>query len=914
MTYFNSEGSSSSETTTTTSGTTEVTAQNTIEGVGATTDTSVIISRMQQRRGLKQDLPQPLRPGEIGFTTDSQQLYIGADPEGAPSFVKTSVFESTPGSRVKTESIVNHQVFSFSLPFKKYAKGEFTGSAQSVSWFPTSKTITGGSETVFNSVITDADNVKSIITNGAFEATDLVVKKNGIQLTGNDTATYATLVSQDYIFESNTLANAAHTVTFRTVPQSAEEVTLSYYTSEAVNRSLSRDVVSVAQPSGSIYPGSSFKSFYSQYDVPAWDRFDPELIKYSDTTGTGFLGIEFKHISVRSFSTAPITTPNNLTLGVLYARRTSNTIVSGANIQGDPANSMTVTADVGLGESFANTGVYNHIVFDAAALGTGVSEGIWVDQQWLPVEDYAGGVVTANISLTGQAYRVGSYTGDGTSATITLADTRLYDGIKQNDELYVYGSHSGNVEGFTVTVSNDPSTAGTISGIASGSMTGTVSNVTFANYGPSGSGSNVQIVTVGHGLTNTNSDATAPGTPGIRVHASNNPSVLPADASNVTPIEFKATRLLTDENSFFVARDGAVTSNTSVTYVADQEFGNSSVFAYFDETLAIDLSSASSLTSAVALVDDAEKWPKLVITPDSTTTSGDVVFMQNAATDSVGQGFALREDPVTETLGVLQLEDRAYNLDDTRKAQLEKWFDDALQQNDLALYNTVGTATVYTTTGSDVTNIGGYTLPINEAFNEIVFDTREEAEAFNSIVNDLYFRQTNADIRGLVNIKTNLEIELREAVVSGDPTVTYTDTNEADIDETATNDPVPGLSFNVTEYDTYFIEYTMAEGSGVSATTGYNYARVGRMEILARPDSTFDGLAAGRVILLDTASDQLDEYTAGLVVDGELPPGTPALEFTSTITGSTAQINATNNTGLPLKMKYIVRRWNSLDS
>ena len=100
----------------------------------------------------------------------------------------------------------------------------------------------------------------------------------------------------------------------------------------------------------------------------------------------------------------------------------------------------------------------------------------------------------------------------------------------------------------------------------------------------------------------------------------------------------------------------------------------------------------------------------------------------------------------------------------------------------------------------------------------------------------------------------------------------------------------------------------------MSATTGYNYARVGRMEILGRPDSTFDGLAAGRVILLDTASDQLDDYTAGLVVDGELPPGTPALEFTSTITGSTAQINATNNTGLPLKMKYIVRRWNSLDS
>lgn len=37
----------------------------------------VIISRIQQRRGLKQELPQPLRPGEIGFATDSRQVYIG---------------------------------------------------------------------------------------------------------------------------------------------------------------------------------------------------------------------------------------------------------------------------------------------------------------------------------------------------------------------------------------------------------------------------------------------------------------------------------------------------------------------------------------------------------------------------------------------------------------------------------------------------------------------------------------------------------------------------------------------------------------------------------------------------------------------------------------------------------------------
>ena len=43
------------------------------------------ITRMQQRRGLKQDLPKPLRPGEIGFATDSRQIYIGADTKDAVS-------------------------------------------------------------------------------------------------------------------------------------------------------------------------------------------------------------------------------------------------------------------------------------------------------------------------------------------------------------------------------------------------------------------------------------------------------------------------------------------------------------------------------------------------------------------------------------------------------------------------------------------------------------------------------------------------------------------------------------------------------------------------------------------------------------------------------------------------------------
>ena len=37
------------------------------------------ITKMQQRRGLRRDLPLPLAPGEFGLATDSRELFIGND-------------------------------------------------------------------------------------------------------------------------------------------------------------------------------------------------------------------------------------------------------------------------------------------------------------------------------------------------------------------------------------------------------------------------------------------------------------------------------------------------------------------------------------------------------------------------------------------------------------------------------------------------------------------------------------------------------------------------------------------------------------------------------------------------------------------------------------------------------------------
>lgn len=49
-----------------------------------------IVAKLQNRRGRRADLPQPLEPGELGFCTDTGQLFIGGDPND-PAFPSTKL-------------------------------------------------------------------------------------------------------------------------------------------------------------------------------------------------------------------------------------------------------------------------------------------------------------------------------------------------------------------------------------------------------------------------------------------------------------------------------------------------------------------------------------------------------------------------------------------------------------------------------------------------------------------------------------------------------------------------------------------------------------------------------------------------------------------------------------------------------
>ena len=158
----------------------------------------VIISRIQNRRGLKQDLPQPLRPGELGFAVDSRQLYIGGDADhpNAAQYSNLSYFENTVNAREHGIAIANNNIIAFTVPFIKYSKGEFTGTNSTKEWFPTDArsiidpvdkpecTHMGYNKPVFSTVVTNpVESTVSVGTTGS--ATIFVTNTGGLDPTGN---------------------------------------------------------------------------------------------------------------------------------------------------------------------------------------------------------------------------------------------------------------------------------------------------------------------------------------------------------------------------------------------------------------------------------------------------------------------------------------------------------------------------------------------------------------------------------------------------------------------------------------------------------------------------------------------------------------------------------------------------------
>ena len=381
----------------------------------ATANNNVIISRIQNRRGLKQDLPQPLREGEIGFATDSKQVYIGGNLQGENA--NLSIFETTSGAETFTKSIANTRIIAFTVPHKKFPKNiSFDGISKTKLWNITDETYSGSGLNVFNENITQTptasvtanntgtsftlnssntyisagdvvtgdditgtvtvvsfnapnvvlssnqslttsnvltftpNNIKNILTNEQFKSSGITVVKNNKVLLGDDTNVEPSS-SKDYSFQTTSLGSNVHTLNFRVAPLQTDEVSINYYGNAAIIRALSNV--------STIYPGSSAQSFYDQYSIPSYRQLSNDYIRVSETSGKGFIGLEFKHLAVYEDG-ATISAPNSLSLGTLLASRTDLKSSSEVNVSQAGA---TVTVAVGSNNQFSNTGTNDHILF-----------------------------------------------------------------------------------------------------------------------------------------------------------------------------------------------------------------------------------------------------------------------------------------------------------------------------------------------------------------------------------------------------------------------------------------------------------------------------------------------------------------------------------------------------------------------
>ena len=285
----------------------------------ATSNNTVVVSRIQNRRGLKQDLPQPLRSGEIGLSTDSRQVFIGGGEINSTEN-KVLIFENTDNAKQIVDSIAGNQIISFTVPHRRFntSLDGLDGTAKAFTYTGQSDvSATDNSRDVFRSTV-GAGNVVSIESNAAFDADDLTVVKNGTVLVGNTTASIGNLTTEDYIFTSGTTLGNDHTITFKTVPLTSDDIGITYYGNSAIIRSLD----GASSSDQNIRPSyTGLTNFYNKNDVPTFLQIPTDLILVNATTGTGYIGLQHKHTAIISSSTANVSTMAGL--GNLSVSRTS---------------------------------------------------------------------------------------------------------------------------------------------------------------------------------------------------------------------------------------------------------------------------------------------------------------------------------------------------------------------------------------------------------------------------------------------------------------------------------------------------------------------------------------------------------------------------------------------------------------
>ena len=861
----------------------------------------VIISRIQQRRGLKQDLPQPLRPGEIGFATDSRQVYIGADTDDPTSnrYNKTVVFETTQNAQDTTISLANSQIIKFEVPHIRFPKGSntFDSVTKSVSWKAnTSSTYTISDETTMsrtvfgNNIVSNANAIiNQNISNKAFRADDVTVIIDGtVQIGDNDGTTANVNSAYDYNFITGNALSNNHNLYFRSAPANSQDVAVTYYSNT--------QVIHLLTANGIVTNGATTTGFYQNQGIEDWQKLNHDYILVNNETGTGWLGLETKHLDVVGglgsagvsnvsliSAGGVIAVKNPLDSDLLGGSASFNASTYAGVLSNATSNSTTITFNTGstvldlTASSNKASGDQAYIWIEGTSANSNTAIG-WLNQKLLPVSSANASTsftvdIPANSFVTGQT--VNNVTINGTNLIIDV--TGLGGNVQTGDTVAFNGSAE------LTSFYNVSATSSTTFTIADPGLSGNISaGITFINY--KANTGNVQVYSANHGFAN--GDV-------ITVSGSSN-------TSQIADTTYTISNSLI--NTFEITSTSTVTSNSggpSVSGNVSPEIPASIVtgdYMVVSPGTWIDLSAETTLNSAIQKINTDSEWLRLNLIPDST----DKTYVR-----SVDQREYLLFNDVADGLnswGNVGIDlntasnNRFLKQNCTVKAKLENWletlFNEASDRPNIL-------SNVFINSPYASSQFSTYSLDVNSTTGEIDFDGYEEAGNFAELVNKLYFDTSSSNIKGLATIKTNIELLTTEAQEARSSTIEYSEPNELLLNANSPNTEVvvSSLGTDSSIIDTLMIDYVM----DARMPGNLYYSKVGTLQYVANPLA--DG-GNGTVIVQDLGTEFADtgvDINDGIKFTGAISSGT--VNISSNISISPTPSNVT--------MKYITRRWKS---
>ena len=883
----------------------------------------IIISRIQQRRGLKQDLPHPLRPGEIGFATDSKQVYIGADTNDAISatYNKTVTLEGTLGSSARTLSLANSQIIKFTVPHIRYPKGTgspqgFDGVSKSKSWKANTTLIgtanltnaagTSLARTVFDSTVSGNNSINQNQTSRSFTADDITVLLNGVKQDGDSSGTGALVnTAYDYNFVSANTSTADHSLYLGFAPQNSDDVAITYYGNTHVNHIISNTVIA---------SGAATTGFYANMSIPDYRQIDSSLVMVNPQVGTGFIGLEKKHIDVVTEGLGIANTSSISAANVVFVKDPSDPSLisgSGANVvysgigrvtAGTPTAGV-VTFDTGQ-ENIVFTALpnasagYNGYVWTEGASHIGVigtasqapSRTTWYHNKLLPIS--ANSVAnTFSVTLPSNTWSTGRTVTAAVDASSTVTLTANVSGIAIGDKVEFTGSAT--LLGTEYPVTGVNTGTGTFTITEPALSVGVTSGLDFFNRGQSGGATTIQVFSPEHGF--------AAGTStGLNITGSDTTAQI-ADAT------FSLADTVVTNNTFYIDSTTEVTGNVTGSLtpnvsavVADDELTIKPAYL-------LDLSGEPTVNGVISLVNGKNQWFGLSLKPGTT----DEIYITS---DDQTQ-YRIINDPqdTIDSFGELGFTSGSHSTRslNTVKAKLEVWLNKILNDEDVNIVSGVYINNKYSDS-ADVQAMETWKINVDTTNGEINFDSSDEAGSFAELVNRLYFKTNDPDKRGLVTIKTNIEMLTTQSLESGQSETFYSQPQQLTIGS-GTGIALTDLGTDATAIDTLFIDYSIvgsALDSANSAVTRY-YNQTGTLFYNGNPLAGTDasGNVSGSVTLQDVSSSAHDTnlstgnayYSGQIVFSGAMANGTVSIAADNNVTPPTS--NAV--------MKYVVRKWKS---